>query len=209
MKIQNLSDPSFRQYGRVVTGYDFSDLLEAVSQTPRPLDEVIYVASAQELEERPAAGFLKTNVYGGLPVQIGYCNGNNRRLNALEYHRSSEVDIAADDLILLLGRQQDIREDFSYDTALVEAFFVPAGTAVEVYATTLHYAPCSAGTEGFRCIIVLPYETNWDLTEEPVREGEGILMTARNKWLIAHEDAAIEGAFNGLKGKNINLDEDA
>jgi len=207
MKVQKVTDPSFRQYGRVVTGYDFSDLLKEVEHTPRPMDEVIYVASAQELESRPGAEFLKNTVYGGLPVQLGYCNGNNRKLNALEYHRSSEVDIAADDLILLLGRQQDIGDDFSYDTGLVEAFFIPAGTAVEVYATTLHYAPCSAGPEGFRCIIVLPYETNWDLVEEPVREGEGILMTARNKWLIAHEDAAINGAFNGLKGKNIDLDE--
>ena len=108
MKIQKISDPSFRQYGRVVTGYDFTDLLKELEHTPCPTDEVIYVASAQELESRPVAEFLKNTVYGGLPVQIGYCNGNNRRLNAVEYHRSSEVDIAADDLILLLGRQQDI-----------------------------------------------------------------------------------------------------
>ena len=26
-----------------------------------------------------------------------------------------------------------------------------------------------------------------------------------NKWLIAHEDAQIEGAFCGLKGENINI----
>lgn len=31
------------------------------------------------------------------------------------------------------------------------------------------------------------------------------LLTAKNKWLIAHEEAAIEGAFNGLKGKNIQI----
>ena len=60
--------------------------------------------------------------FGGLPIQIGYCNGSNVKLNALEYHRSSEIDIAVTDLILLLGCQQDIKED-TYDTALVEAFF--------------------------------------------------------------------------------------
>ena len=54
-------------------------------------------------------------------IQIGYCNGSNVKLNALEYHRSSEIDIAVTDLILLLGCQQDIKED-TYDTALVEAF---------------------------------------------------------------------------------------
>ena len=30
--------------------------------------------------------------------------------------------------------------------------------------------------------------------------------TAKNKWLIAHEEAAIEGAFNGLKGENVGID---
>ena len=30
-------------------------------------------------------------------------------------------------------------------------------------------------------------------------------MTAVNKWLIAHEEAAIDGAFNGLKGENIDV----
>jgi hypothetical protein len=36
--------------------------------------------------------------------------------------------------------------------------------------------------------------------------GEDSLMTAKNKWLIAHEDAKIAGAFNGLKGENITID---
>ena len=30
-------------------------------------------------------------------------------------------------------------------------------------------------------------------------------LTAVNKWLIAHEDAEIEGAVNGLKGENITI----
>ena len=38
------------------------------------------------------------------------------------------------------------------------------------------------------------------------KDGEDGLMTAKNKWLIAHEDAKIEGAFNGLKGENITID---
>ena len=143
--------------------------------------------------------------FGGLPIQIGYCNGDNHRLNALEYHRSSEIDIAATDLILLLGRQQDIEEGDTYDTSKVEAFFVPAGTAVELYATTLHYAPCTAEKGGFRCAIVLPRGTNEDLPFEAAKEGENRLLTAVNKWLIAHEDAGIEGAFCGLRGENLEV----
>jgi hypothetical protein len=31
------------------------------------------------------------------------------------------------------------------------------------------------------------------------------LLTAKNKWLIAHEEAEIEGAFNGLCGVNVTV----
>lgn len=209
MKIQQVTDPSFRTYGRVIEEYDFSGILKEMEHTARPMDKVIYVPSDENLECREEAAYLKDVIYGNLPVQVGYCNGHNRKLNALEYHRSSEVDIAADDLILLLGRQQDIGADFSYDTALVEAFFVPAGTAVELYATTLHYAPCSADSSGFRCMVVLPRDTNLELLTAPGTEGENKLLTARNKWLIAHEEAEIEGAFCGLKGVNIDLDQES
>ena len=82
---------------------------------------------------------------------------------------------------------------------------VPAGTAIEVYATTLHYAPCTAQEGGFRCVVVLPKGTNEELPFETAKEGENRLLAAMNKWLIAHEDAQIEGAFCGLKGENINI----
>lgn len=67
-------------------------------------------------------------------------------MNPLEYHRSFEVNVEATDAVLMLGSLQDVETDFTYDTSRVEAFFVPAGTAVELYATTLHYAPC--GVDG-------------------------------------------------------------
>ena len=31
------------------------------------------------------------------------------------------------------------------------------------------------------------------------------LLAAMNKWLIAHENAQIEGAFCGLKGENVEV----
>ncbi len=205
MEIQKVTDAAFRAYGKVLEGYDFSELLKVMEQQPCPMDDVVYVPSAEALEAVPAAKELAVRAYGGLPIQVGYCNGNNKKLNAVEYHRSSEVDIAQSDLILLLGRQQDIEADYTYDTAKIEAFYMPAGTAVELYATTLHYAPCSAGEEGFRCVIVLPKDTNLELDFEPRKDGEDKLITAKNKWLIAHEDAKIAGAFCGLKGENITL----
>ena len=202
MEIQKLTDTSFGKYGKVVTEFSFDKILKEMEHTPLPKD-VVYVPSVEELEALPEAAEVCRKGFGGLPVQIGYCNGDNHKLNALEYHRSSEIDIAADDLILLLGCQQDIEEGDIYDTSRVEAFLVPAGTAVELYATTLHYAPCSAKEGGFRCVIILPKGTNEELPFRPAAEGENRLLTAVNKWLISHEEAGIEGAFCGLKGENI------
>lgn len=204
MKIQNVTDASFGRYGKVVTEFSYQEILKEMEHTPLP-EDVVYVASVDVLEATSETEEVCRKGFGGLPIQIGYCNGKNHKLNALEYHRSSEIDIAATDLILLLGCQQDIGEDDTYDTANVEAFYVPAGTAVELYATTLHYAPCSADENGFRCVIVLPKETNEDLPFKAADEGENRLLTAVNKWLIAHEEAGIDGAFCGLKGENVTV----
>lgn len=206
MKIKNVNDQEFCAYGRVITGYDMSELINAMGSTPLPKD-VIYVASVPELEKLPQAAMLADGIYGQMPIQIGYCNGHNHKLNALEYHRDSEVNLAVTDLVLLIGRQQDITADFTYDTSLVEAFFVPAGTLIEVYATTLHYAPCHTQDDGFRCVVVLPKGTNEEL-KRPVKRmcGEEKLLFARNKWLVGHAEGELPAhAWIGLKGENISL----
>ena len=205
MKIKKVTDPEFSRYGRVIDGYDFSKLIKAMEHTPLP-EDVIYEPSIEELEATDVAIDLKMRVYGELPIQIGYCNGHNKKLNAVEYHRNSEINVAVTDLVLLIGHQQDIEPDHTYDTSKIEAFLVPAGTGIEVYATTLHYAPCHVNEGGFQCVVVLPKGTNTELTFPTEKTGEDSLMTAKNKWLIAHEDAKIEGAFNGLKGENITID---
>lgn len=205
MKIQNVADDAFRRYGKVLEGYDFTELLKEMKHTPVP-EDVTYVPSVEEMEALPVAKELQNKGYGGLPIEIGYCNGHNKKLNGLEYHRSSEINVAVTDLVLLIGHQQDVEKDYTYDTSKVEAFLVPAGTAIEVYATTLHYAPCHVNESGFQCVVVLPKGTNTELTFEKAAEGEDKLLTAKNKWLIDHEEAAIEGAFNGLKGENVGID---
>lgn len=203
MKIKKVTDPEFSRYGRVIDGYDFSKLIKAMEHTPLP-EDVIYEPSIEELEATDVAIDLKMRIYGELPIQIGYCNGHNSKLNALEYHRSSEVNIAATDMILLLGSREDVKDDFTYETSKVEVFFVPEGTAIEVYATTLHYAPCGVDGQGFKCVVVLPKGTNLDVVNTHAT-AEDKLLAASNKWLIAHEDAHIDGAFNGLRGENITV----
>lgn len=204
MKILEVTDKAFRKYGRVIADVDFSELLEEMKDTPVP-EDVVYEPSVANLEEIPVFWELQDKIYGELPIQVGYCNGHNRKLNALEYHRSSEIDIAVNDLVVMLGCQQDITEDFTYDTAKVEAFRIPAGTAVELYATTLHYAPCHIEDRGFQCVIVLPKDTNLEL-EEDHQGGEDGHLTAKNKWLLGHPEGGLaEGSPMGLIGENLSL----
>ena len=202
MQVKSITDSAFKKYGRVLK-LEVPDLMKRLAETP-VTEGVAYVASAPELEACAERQAIQDSIYGGMPIQIGYCNGTNHTLNAVEYHRDSEIDIALDGAILLIGSQQDVEDDFTYDTAKMEAFEMPAGAVVELFATTLHYAPINAqGKENFRVVVVLPEGTN---TQPPTLSGaypEDKLMTAKNKWLIAHEEAGIAGAFNGLKGENI------
>ena len=213
MKIYSVNDPEFREYGRVINNVDFTELVEAMKKTPLP-EGVVYEPSVAELEALPVYEALSTTTYGEMPIQIGYCNGHNSKLNALEYHRDSEINVAATDAILMLGLMKDVQPDFTYDTANVKAFLVPAGTAVEVFATTLHYAPCGVDGNGFRVTIVLPRGTNYPLKNARPRAtgttttNEDCLITATNKWLIGHAEGGLdEGSFLGLVSKNLDLND--
>lgn len=208
MKIYSVYDKEFKPFGQVVEGLEetVAEICSALKETPLP-EGVGYVPSDPILQELPAATEISEHCFGALPVQMGWCNGHNSRLNCLEYHRNSEFNLGTEDFILLLGEQKEIEDGF-FDTAKVKAFRVPAGVLVEVYATSLHYAPCHTDPEkGYRVLIALPWGTN---TEKPVMEGknaEDEWMTARNKWLLAHpeSDEAKGGAKVGLRGENIDL----
>lgn len=208
MKIYSVTDKRFGQYGKIVKDIDFSEIVRVLKEsTPLP-EGVAYVPGLKELEELPVKEELTNKMYGEMPIQIGYCNGHNSMLNALEYHRSSEINVMATDAILLLGREQDITEEFTYDTSLVEAFLVPEGTAVEMYATTLHYAPCGVKDAGFKVAIILPEGTNLDVEKSHGTKGEDARLTAKNKWLLGHPEGGLpEGSPMGLTGKNLNVND--
>ena len=102
----------------------------------------------------------------------------------------------------------DIAPDGTLDTGLVKAFRVPAGVLVEVYATTLHYAPCSAAKgAGFRVLVALPKGTNGPRPDIQVLNREDSMLWACNKWLLAHPESseAAQGAPAVLRGENIDI----
>ena len=102
MEILKVTDNRFKKYGKIVEGIDFSELVAKMQSTPLP-EDVIYEPSIAELEALDVAKKLQEVFYGELPIQIGYCNGHNKKLNAVEYHRSSEINVAATDCVLILG----------------------------------------------------------------------------------------------------------
>lgn len=62
---------------------------------------------------------------------------------------------------------------------------------VEVYATTLHYAPCHTDpANGFKVLAALPKRTNTDKPNMPIKGGDDAYLWACNKWLLAHPDSA-------------------
>lgn len=209
MKILPVSDPSFREFGRVVSGLDTEELLAALrDRTPLP-EGVDYVPDDEVLSKTETAEAIAPYLFGGLPVEFGWCNGHNTRLTCLEYHRNSEFNLGAEPFILLLARQQDIHED-KLDTSVIRAFYVPAGVLVEVYATALHYAPCHADPDrGFKVMVALPEGTNLPCAHHTDAKGEEKLLWAVNKWLLAGPDTteASDGACVGITGSGIDIED--
>jgi len=209
MKIFSVYDSAFKAYGKVLDGYDTKELCAAMEAIPLPESGTAYAPGIESLEACAVFGEFRDRAYGGMPVQLGMCWGHNTKLNCLEYHRDSEVNIGTTDFVLLLAKQDEI-EDGILDTERVLAFRVPAGVPVEVWATSLHYAPCEVPeADGFRVAVVLPKGTNTEAPVFDVKCEEDTWMTARNKWLLAHPDSseAKNGAHIGLRGKNIDLAE--
>ena len=208
-KICSIHDESFRTYGRMVTGYDFSDLIDYMeTKSQMPDNGNVYFASIQEMEQTEVAKQIAHTLYGGMEIEIGYCNGRNSTFNGMEYHKGSEINIAVTDLMLILGHTWDIKDN-TYRVEDAEVFFMKKGEAIEMFQTTLHLSPCKVTEEGFKDIVILPRGTNTPL-EGDKEQYEKIdrLLLQKNKWVIAHperEPLMKQGAFPGIIGENIAL----
>ena len=207
--IRSVEDPEFASYGRIVTGYDFSPLLTYLEEkTEIPEAGNIYVASELGLEAFPVMQALQNSFYGEMPIQIGYCNGRNTTYNGFEFHKGSEINVAATDFMLVLGHTWEIQNN-TYRVEDAKVFFVKKGTAIEMYQTTLHLSPCRVTDEGFRDVVVLPRGTNTPLEHKgEAAEAEAGLLLQKNKWVIAHPDREPlikQGALPGLLGENKEL----
>ena len=206
--IRSVTDAAFKTYGRVVTGYDFQAVIDYMAaHTTIPAEGNMYIPSVEAMEGLEIFPLLQNSFYGGMPIQIGYCNGRNTTYNGFEYHKGSEINIAVTDFMLVLGHTWDIR-DKTYQSQDAEVFFVEKGMAVEMYQTTLHLSPCRVTDAGFKDIVVLPRGTNTPLEKKEIHEAENELLLQKNKWVLAHPDREPlirQGAYPGFIGENKEL----
>lgn len=82
MEILSVYDSAFKPYGRVVEGYPTEGLVKALATTPCT-DGVVYLPRVEVLHSAPNAAKIGEGLYGGMPYELGYCNGHNTKLNAL------------------------------------------------------------------------------------------------------------------------------
>lgn len=206
LEIHSVEEPLFARYGTLhptVRLPEMSRFLTAVERT----QEEYYVPCEARLMALPEAEQFY-DLFGQLPCQIGWYYGYNTRLNAVEYHKCSEILYELEPCVLILGLQWEI-QDGCLDTGTMKLFYVPANTCVELYATTLHYAPCRAGAMPVLQIVAQVKDTNTPLSKSvEIKEPEDRYLLERNKWVLVHPEAAAGFAANawiGLTGTNISI----
>ena len=195
-KFYSVLDPEFERYGHVI-GFDTKEFSEIIREKMYlPESGSRYVPTFLPIENTEKANEYNEVLCGQIPHQWGLCWGYNSKMTALEYHSSNEFNIAVTELVLILGKRADIGTDGRYDANKCEFFYAPEGVMFECYADTLHYGPCMVTKDGFALVVGLPKFTNTDVD---TRLRRAPLLTAKNKWLLAHESEE-ELIKDGAKG---------
>lgn len=202
MKMYSVHDKRFETFGRIVENPFFNTFENGAKEINVPESGCSYLASVPAFETEESLSYYRA-YFGNMDVQIGYCWGRNDTLNALEWHKSSEVHCALEDMILLLGDMRDM-ENGVFDTKNIKAFLVKKGESVEIYQTTLHFCPVLPCGGVFKNVVILPRGTNTPLTIA----SEDKKLVARNKWLICHPESKKHVDMNrviGITGENIKV----
>ena len=203
VEFYDVSDKEFALFGRIIKNLDTTEILEVAKEISNPESGSSYLPSVEKFEILKIATEIENELFGSLPTQIGYCWGHSNFLNATEWHTSAEINIAVTPLVLILGHVWDIVEG-KIDSSKFKAFYLPAGTVVEIYATSLHFCPCEVSKNGFGCVVGLPTGTNTDLTVKK----EDPMLFRKNKWIIAHVDNEAlknKGVVAGITGLNYEI----
>ncbi len=202
VKLYCVKDDEFAPFGRVLD-IDTAEIVAAGEKIALPEVGSSYLPSCESFEGLEIANEICQSCFGEMPTQVGYCWGHSNKLNALEWHTSSEINVAVTDLVLLLAPLSEL-QDGRIDSSSVKGFFVPKGTCIEVYATSMHFCPIEVSKEGFGCVVALPKGTNTDLENKH----DNPMLFRKNKWIICcmdNEALIARGVVPGISGTNYEI----
>ncbi len=194
-----ITDEEFKKYGKVLD-INTDEFVEICGKIQKPESGSSYLLSVNELENAKGASKIKDALFGGCDAQIGLCHGYSSQMNALEFHNSAEINVAATPLVLLLGLRYEM-EGNEYDSKKIKAFYLEKGEAALIFGTSLHFCPCQVSDNGFSCVVVLPKDTN-DVLDFKTDDK---LLFKKNKWILCHDENNTlidRGVHPGIHGIN-------
>lgn len=206
-KIYNVIDPEFKVYGNILSGYGLAEIPKYVKENIEiPKEGNIYRPSNVELEEFEVIKEIEADIYASLPIEAGECVGQNSSFSAFEFHQGSEVNIVLTDIIMVLGKREQMVDGYFNAQEDARLFYIPAGSIIEMYSTTLHYSPCKVHESGFGIIVILIEESNTPLKDSFESRNKQIVKI--NKFQMVHKsrkDKIEQGIKIGLLGELIKI----
>ena len=209
LNIESIFQDSFIKYGSILDLKCKDNLITKLEKdTTIPETGNIYKPFVREWEEKEIKSEL-SHLYDEA-IEIGYCNGQNTKLNALEWHNCNEVNVYGTDVVLFLAKLDDLSDDYNLESSKIKTFFVPKNTSILLFNDTLHFSPCKVDKGGFKAIIILSDATNTELEASDIayinksNKNLDSLILKKNKFIICHREAAnliqqnVKANINGI-----------
>ena len=210
LTIHTVDETLFSDYARIVTSPVFSSLSDYIDKNTVVTERNVYVADIPELHTAETDAALSV-FFGGMKVQIGYCNGCNFSMNGVEYHKSPELTIAITDCLMWWTNPKYLVDFNHVDSSASDLFFIPAGCSFLLNPSVLHLAPCRVDSNGYKTVIILPFGTNMPI-EDSLKQSfrasgdpEASILHMTNKYMITHKDwepLVKQNVHIGLTGQN-------
>lgn len=207
LNIMDINDSSFKKYGIVYSAYNLEEINQYMNILDIP-DENIYIPKNLNVEKMNIIHEIRDYIFGGMEVSAGECMGHCGALSAIEYHQGSEVSIAFTDIIMVLGKRQDLNNAEYNAEKYAEIFYVPKGTIIEIFSDTLHYSPIDVEKKGFKTIVVVLNGTNTANSLDLQVSNTNTMLIKKNKFQIVHKsriDKIRLGVSPGLIGSLITV----
>lgn len=163
LEILPVTDSSFADFG-VIYNYPLAEIEDVMNHVAMPESGSTYLQSIPELEKTEAIQAIGRDVFAGMPIDAGATIGHTDDFSAFEYHQCSELNIMLDDVVMVFAKRQTLDKQGTIDPRRDgKIYYVPKGTIVELYNTTLHYAPIEVTKSGYKVIVVVLHGTNLPL----------------------------------------------